>query len=98
MRALFTMRGLLLTAPTTDAESAATTAALRALTDMLKSEGAVSVFSLVPADDVSLAAAYVFCGYRRTGVLENHIVVGGQGGARKDAILFSRKLVSAPLD
>jgi hypothetical protein len=85
----------LLTAPATDAEAAATTASLRALMDMLTKEGVVTVFSLVPSDDVALATAYVSNGFRRTGVLENHMVVAGE---RKDAILFSRKLISTPAD
>ena len=88
----------LLTAPASERDAAATTAALRALTDLLIEEGSVSVFSLVPSDDVELAASYVATGYRRTGVLENHIVKGGSGGARKDAILFSRKLVASTAD
>jgi len=85
----------LLTAPASESEVPAFTASLRALVEMLTKEGAVSVFSLVPSDDVNMACAYVTNGFRRTGVLENHMVVGG---ARKDAILFSRKLVSSPAD
>ena len=85
----------LLTAPRTDAEATATISALRALVELLAKEGVVSVFSLVPSDDVSLAVAYVGNGFRRTGVLENHMVVGG---VRKDAILFSRKLATTAAD
>lgn len=85
----------LLNAPASEAEIPATTAALCALVDLLAKEGCVSVFSLAPSDDVSLASAYVSNGFRRTGVLENHMVVGG---ARKDAILFSRRLVPTAAD
>ncbi len=85
----------LLTAPTSEAEIPATSAALRALCEMLTKEGIDSVFSLVPSDDVPLACAYVTNGFRRTGLLENHMVVGG---ARKDAILFSRKVVATAAD
>ncbi len=85
----------LLTAPVSDSETSATTSALRALVDMLAKEGCVSVFSLAPSDDVAMASVYVTNGFRRTGVLENHLVVGG---ARKDAILFSRKLVPTAAD
>lgn len=100
----------LLTAPTTDAERLATTSAVRALCDKLLQEDVVSVFSLVPSDDVGLAAAFVFNGFRRTGLLLGHVVLGdGQttpakrGEAppktpRKDAIIFSRKLANPAND
>jgi hypothetical protein len=84
----------ILTSPKNDADAAATTASIRALTDKLAAEGTVSVFMLAPSDDVGLATVCVTCGFRRTGVLENHIVVGGEAGARKDAILFSKKLAN----
>jgi hypothetical protein len=84
----------LLTSPKNDADAGATKASLRALAERLAAEGTVSVFSLVPSDDVVLATIYVACGFRRTGVLENHMVVGGESGARKDAILFSKKLAN----
>ncbi|MEO7112514.1 MAG: hypothetical protein ABI183_18865, partial [Polyangiaceae bacterium] len=100
----------LLTAPTTDAERLATTSAVRALCDKLLQEDVVSVFSLVPSDDVGLAAAFVFNGFRRTGLLLGHVVLGdGQSppakrgetapkAARKDAIIFSRKLANPAND
>jgi hypothetical protein len=91
----------LLTAPTTDAERLATTSAVRALCDKLLQEGAVSVFSLVPSDDVGLSAAFVFNGFRRTGLLLAHVVFGDGGNAaagRKDAIIFSRRLANPQSD
>jgi hypothetical protein len=81
----------LLTAPKTDAERLATVSALRTICDKLMSEGVVSCFSLAPSDDLALATAFVFNGFRRTGLLQNHIVVGGE---RKDAIVWSRKLAN----
>jgi hypothetical protein len=51
----------------------------------------VSCFSLAPSDDVGLAAAFLYNGFRRTGLLAEHLVVGQQ---RKDAILWSRKLAN----
>ena len=81
----------LLTAPKNDAEKIATTAALRALCDKLLGEGVVSCFALGPSDDVLLACAFVANGFRRTGLLQNHMVVGGE---RKDAIIWSRKLAN----
>lgn len=81
----------LLTGPKTDNEKLATVSALRAMCDKLLSEGVVSCFSLAPSDDLGLATAFVFNGFRRTGLLVNHMVVGGQ---RKDAIIWSRKLAN----
>ena len=81
----------LLAGPKTEAERIATVSALRALCDKLLGEGVVSCFALAPSDDVALATAFVFNGFRRTGLLQNHVTVGG---ARKDAIVFSRKLAN----
>jgi hypothetical protein len=81
----------LLQGPRTDAEKVGTIAALKALCDKLLSESVVSCFSLAPSDDVALATAFVHNGFRRTGLLVEHLVVGGE---RKDAILWSRKLAN----
>ena len=81
----------LLTGPKTEAERLATVSALRALCEKLLSEGVVSCFAVAPSDDVALATAFVFNGFRRTGLLQNHVTVGG---ARKDAIVWSRKLAN----
>jgi hypothetical protein len=81
----------LLTGPKTEAERLATVSALRALCDKLLGEGVVSCFALAPSDDVALSTAFVFNGFRRTGLLQNHVTVGG---ARKDAIVWSRKLAN----
>ncbi len=81
----------LLVSPRTDAERVSTAAALRALCERLLSEGVVSCFALGPSNDVPLAAAFLLNGFRRTGLLSEHVVVGG---ARRDAILWSRKLAN----
>lgn len=81
----------LLTAPTTDHERLATICALRSMCDKLLAEGIVSCFSLAPSDDLSLATAFVFNGFRRTGLLLGHTVVGRE---RKDVIVWSRKLAN----
>ncbi len=81
----------LLTAPTTEHERLATISALRTMCDKLLAEGVVSCFSLAPSDDIALATAFVFNGFRRTGLLVGHMVVGGK---RKDAIVWSRKLAN----
>ncbi|HEX7665309.1 MAG TPA: hypothetical protein VF407_12380 [Polyangiaceae bacterium] len=90
----------LLTAPKNDAEALATTSAVKVVCEKLLKEGTVSVFSLVPSDDVALASAFCFNGFRRTGLLLNHVVLGdGTGnGPRKDAIIFSKKLANPTAD
>jgi hypothetical protein len=81
----------LLASPKTEAEKAGTVAALRAICERLLAEGVVSCFSLAPSDDVALATAFIQNGFRRTGLLAEHLVVAGQ---RKDAILWSRKIAN----
>ena len=80
-----------LESPRTDAERAGTVATIRAFCDRLTGEGVVTCFSLAPSDDVALAAAFLQNGFRRTGLLHEHIVVRGE---RKDAIVWSRKLAN----
>jgi hypothetical protein len=80
-----------LQSPRTEAERSATIAAVGAFCERLLSEGIVSCFSLSPSDDVPLAMAFAYAGFRRTGLLLSHLVVGGE---RKDAILWSRKLAN----
>lgn len=82
----------LLTAPSTEHERLATIRGLRALCDELRDDGVASCFSLSPSDDVALATAFVWSGFRRTGLLVGHMLVAG---ARKDAIVWSRKLAPA---
>jgi len=84
----------LLQSPRNDAEKLATMGALRAFCDKLLAEGVVSCFSLAPSDDLALATAFLHNGFRRTGLLVDHLVVGGVGGERKDAILWARKLAN----
>jgi hypothetical protein len=81
----------LLTAPTNEHERLATISSLRAMCDKLLAEGVVSCFCLAPSDDLSLATAFVFNGFRRTGLLLGHMMVKGE---RKDAIVWSRKLAN----
>jgi hypothetical protein len=81
----------LMTGPKNDAERIATVSALRSLCQRLLESGVVSCFSVAPSDDVGLATAFVFNGFRRTGLLQSHLLVGGE---RKDAIIWSRKLAN----
>jgi hypothetical protein len=79
----------LLTSPSSDHERLATVSSLRTICDKLLGEGVVSCFALAPSDDIALATAFVFNGFRRTGLLQGHMLVKGE---RKDAIVWSRKL------
>jgi hypothetical protein len=81
----------MLTPPKTDGERLGVVGALRAMCEKLIAEDAVSVFALAPSDDVSLATAFAFNGFRRTGLLQNHLQVGT---TRKDAIIWSRRLAN----
>ncbi|HLK39053.1 MAG TPA: hypothetical protein VKU41_19965, partial [Polyangiaceae bacterium] len=81
----------LLESPRDEAETLGTVSALRALCEKLLLDGVVSCFSLAPIDDVRLASAFLQNGFRRTGLLGEHLLVGGR---RKDAILWSRKLAN----
>jgi hypothetical protein len=83
----------LLQSPRGEAEKVGTAAALRSLCDRLLSEETVSCFALAPSDDVGLASAFLQNGFRRTGLLLDHLACGG---SRKDAILWSRKLSVPP--
>ena len=85
----------ILQSPRTPAEKAGTAGALRAFGDKLVSEGVVGCFSLAPSDDVALATAFLQNGFRRTGLLHEHLLVHGE---RKDAIVWSRKLANPTED
>ena len=81
----------LLQSPRTEVEKAGTNGALKAFCDRLLAEGVVSCFSLAPSDDLALATVYLQNGFRRTGLLLDHLMVGGE---RKDAIIWARKLAN----
>ena len=81
----------LLVAPKNDAERLCYVSALRVLCEKLLAEEVVSCFALAPSDDVGLATAFVHNGFRRTGLLQSHVVIGGE---RKDVIVWSRKFTN----
>jgi hypothetical protein len=81
-----------LMSPRTEAERAGIIAALEVLCEKLTAKGTASAFALSPAGDIPLASAFLAGGFRRSGVLASHLVVGGE---RKDAIMWSRKLGAA---
>jgi hypothetical protein len=79
----------LLTSPRTEKEALLTASAIRQLCEELFEREMVSGFALTPATDLELGAAFVVNGFRRTGTLRQHLVIGGR---RVDAFLWSRKL------
>jgi hypothetical protein len=81
----------MLTPPKNDAERTLVVGALKALCDRMLADDVSSCFCLAPSDDIGLATAFIANGFRRTGLLVNHMQVGAD---RKDAILWSRKLAN----
>jgi hypothetical protein len=81
----------ILQGPRNGGEGLAITSSLGAVCQSLLHDGVVSCFSLAPSDDVTLAAAFLQNGFRRTGLLAHHLL---HAGVRKDAILWSRKLAN----
>ncbi|HEX7672041.1 MAG TPA: hypothetical protein VF395_20745 [Polyangiaceae bacterium] len=79
----------LLTAPRTERDAALTHAALHQLCQRLGREGTVASFGVSPVDDATLAAIWVANGFRRTGTLSDHLLIGGQ---RRTAFLWTQKL------
>lgn len=80
-----------LTGPRDDKERNFLTASLQAMCDRLLANEIVCAFSLTPAADVKMATAFVAAGFRRTGLLRQHLRLKNE---RVDAILWSRKLAT----
>jgi hypothetical protein len=80
-----------LTAPRTERDLALTNAAIHQLCDRLRQDGTVACFAFSPTHDAGFAAAWLANGFRRTGTLPDHLLVGGE---RYGAFLWTRKLTS----
>lgn len=80
----------LLTGPRDEAERVLTLSALRTYLSRLVELGAVSAFTLIPADDVALSTCLFAAGFRKSAVLASHLVVGGK---RRDAMVWAKRLV-----
>lgn len=80
-----------LTAPRDDKERGFFAQALRAACERLTSGGLYTAFGLTAADDARMAAGYIANGFRRTGLLRQHLRAREE---RVDAILWSRKLAN----
>jgi hypothetical protein len=81
----------LLTAPRNDRDVTLTSAAIHQLTERLGREGTVACFAMSPIGDPGFAAAFVANGFRRTGTMPGHLLIGGQ---RQGAFLWTRKLAT----
>jgi hypothetical protein len=81
----------LLTAPRNERDVTLTNAALHQLTEKLGKEGTVACFAFSPTNDPGFAATFVANGFRRTGTLPGHLLIGGR---RQGAFLWTRKLTT----
>ena len=79
----------LLTAPRTERDATLAHAALHQLCQRLTREGTVASFGVSPIDDPMLGAIWIANGFRRTGTLSEHLLVGGK---RCSAFLWTQKL------
>ena len=89
-----------LTAPRDDRERGFLIAALHATCEQLLAKEIVSAFGVTPADNVRMATAFAANGFRRTGLLRQHVRVQAARYSREsrneraDAILWTRKLAT----
>jgi hypothetical protein len=85
----------LLTPPRTERDMNLASAAIHQLTERLGKEGTVACFAMSPATDPGFAAAFLANGFRRTGTLPGHLLIGGK---RHAAFLWTRKLATPSED
>ena len=85
----------ILRAPTNESEILAIIGGLRMVNEWLKERGIVAAFAFAPSDHVELSAAFLAAGYRKTGLLADGTLYGGE---RKDAILWTCKLANPTND
>ena len=81
-----------LTAPRDDRERGFLVSALKQVCERLLASEIVCAFGLTPVDNVKMASAFAANGFRRTGILRQHLRTAK--GDRIDAILWSRKLAN----
>lgn len=79
----------LLVAPRTSKECQLMAESLDRVCEALLARDIIGCFALSPAEDSDLASIYLEAGFRRTGLLQQHLLVGER---RADALLWSRKL------
>jgi hypothetical protein len=81
--------------PTTEAEAKLTIALLQGISEELKGREVASAFLYAPVHDTLLSAALLGAGYKKTGLLAQHLIVNGK---RTDSVLWSRKLLATAAD
>jgi len=80
----------ILTGPRDESERLLTISSLRTLMATLVDAGAVSAFTMTPADDLLLSAALIGAGFRKSAVLASHLVIANK---RRDALVWAKRLV-----
>ncbi len=76
------------TTPSTEIEARNLVAALNGMVETLRGREVASTFAFAPVDDLLIGAAMLAAGFRKTGLLAKHLIVGDQ---RVDAIMWTRK-------
>lgn len=79
----------ILARPRTDKEGLWMARALGEVLSTLRERGIVSCFAMTPVSDVVLGAVYARNGFRRTGIMNDHLPASG---GRETAFLWTRKL------
>ncbi len=79
----------LLSAPSSERETQLTAQAVAGICRQLEQRAIVGCFATTPAPEVGLGAVYLANGFRRTGILHDHLLLSDR---RTDAFLWSRKL------
>jgi len=79
----------LLARPRTDKEAQWMARALGEVLNTLHQRGVVSCFAMTPVSDLLLGAVYAKNGFRRTGIMNDHLPAPG---GRESAFLWTRKL------
>lgn len=68
---------------------------LQALAEPLRAKEIGCVFALSPVESVVTSAAFLAAGFKRTGLLAQHLLLGDR---RADALLWTRRTVSGDVD
>jgi hypothetical protein len=85
----------LATSPATEADARVLVGVLNGLVDQLKDREVASTFAFAPVSDTFTSAAMLAAGFRKTGLLAQHLIVGDK---RADTILWTRKTGAAAAD
>jgi hypothetical protein len=81
--------------PATEIDARILIGALNGLCDQLRTREVASTFAFSPVSDTLTNASMLAAGFRKTGVLAQHLLVGDK---RSDTVLWTRKLGSTAAD